>query len=63
VVEIDVTENEEINWIFRDVTQNIENCTELQQYIVENYFVPEWQAKAKAITYTPIIFKVFILFF
>lgn len=58
VVEIDVTDNEEINWIVRDVTQNIENCTELQQFIVENYLLPEWQLKAQKILFTPIKFKI-----
>jgi hypothetical protein len=48
VVEIDVTDQEEINWIFRDVTKNIEKCTELQQFIVENYYIPEYEQRIKS---------------
>jgi hypothetical protein len=46
VVEIDVTDQEEINWIFRDITKNIEKCTELQQFIIENYYIDEFQKRA-----------------
>ncbi|KAL0489687.1 Disco-interacting protein [Acrasis kona] len=47
VVEIDVTDNEEINWIFRDVTQNIEHCTEMQQFAVVKHYIPEYQSRIR----------------
>jgi len=58
IVEIDVTDKEEINWIFRDVTQQIEQCTEVQQFIIENYYIQHWEEKAKNVLYSPIKFKV-----
>jgi hypothetical protein len=58
VVEIDVTDDEEINWIFRDVTQNIENCTDLQQYIVTKYMIPFFRRKISDIMYKDIVLDV-----
>jgi len=49
VVEIDVTDQEEINWIFRDVTKSIEKCTELQQYMIQNYYIPEYEQRIQSI--------------
>jgi hypothetical protein len=58
VVEIDVTDQEEINWIFRDITKNIETCTELQQFIIENYYLDEIQKRIKGIMYVDIAIEI-----
>lgn len=45
VVEIEVTQDEEIQWIFRDITKNLDRCTEIQQFIIDKYYIPEFERR------------------
>ncbi|KAF0973193.1 hypothetical protein FDP41_008400 [Naegleria fowleri] len=45
VVEIEVTQDEEIQWIFRDITKNLDRCTDIQQFIIDKYYVPEFERR------------------
>ncbi|EFC37413.1 predicted protein [Naegleria gruberi] len=45
VVEIEVTQDETIQWIFRDITKNLDRCTDIQQFIIEKYYIPEFERR------------------
>ncbi|KAL9645579.1 hypothetical protein ABK040_000642 [Willaertia magna] len=44
-VEIEVNQEEEIQWIVRDITKNIDKSTDVQQFIIDRYYIPELERR------------------
>lgn len=44
IIELEFGEREnEMSWVFRDITQNLETATVVQKYLVESYYLPKWE--------------------